>query len=124
MTEHFRTCTRFNYRYRDAHNFKVEKSLYFIGAINDAEVAILKAGLFDGEWFVPEQVGLPPLQAELFQFSKGPTDADHALHELVSIEGQNEIEAGGLLSSISMSELLSRFNKAAFTWDVSLSPYA
>lgn len=38
-----------------------------------------------GELFIAEQIGVPPLYQELWQYSDGPTGRDHPWHEFSAI---------------------------------------
>jgi hypothetical protein len=109
--------SRFSYRYRDANNFKVERTVLLQGSLSAVELDEINALLFDGEWFVPEQVGLPPLQAALYHFSNGPTDADHPLHEFVELA---ECEFPSLENGhepFDCAALLERFRLIGGKWD-------
>jgi hypothetical protein len=48
------------------------------------------AKLEAGEFFVAEQLGVPPLYQALYKWSGGPTSADHCWHEFVGIEVTDE----------------------------------
>lgn len=69
--------TRVCYLYRDASNYKFWGHFVLEGAITRDEVA---AYMIDREWFVPEAIGLEPLQPDDW------TDEDHDFHELHQFE--------------------------------------
>ena len=73
------------YLYRDAHNYKAHATIRLSGTFTPAELAEITAKLDSGTYFVPAQLGLPPLQHQLHTYSAGPTGADHAFHELLEI---------------------------------------
>jgi hypothetical protein len=101
--------SRFSYRYRDANNFKVERTVLLQGSLSAVELDEINALLFDGEWFVPEQVGLAPLQAALYHFSNGPTDADHPLHEFVELAECEVFDSESAHELSDCASLLERF---------------
>lgn len=70
--------TRFTYLYRDASNWKQAGSAVFAGAITAEERETVRAGLDEGQYFIPPQVGLPDLQALFGAW----TDDDHCWHEI------------------------------------------
>ncbi len=65
------------YCYRDAGNTKFWGEIVVSGQVSRKQ---LEKFLFDGEWFVPEQVGLNHLLTEPW------TKLDHILHELHEFE--------------------------------------
>jgi len=75
--------TIFDYLYRDAGNFKAFGRIAFEGRINNADREAIRAKLDSGEFFVAEQIGVPPLYEQLYQWSDGPTTLDHCWHEFV-----------------------------------------
>lgn len=102
------THTVIGYLYRDAANYKVHDSVLLDGVLTEAEIAEIWGKLEGGMWFVPEQVGLPPLQSALYEFSDGPTDDDHAFHELVEIRAVATRAVVGMVHGPA-SEVLARF---------------
>ena len=74
------------------------------------------------EFFVAEQVGIPPLSEKLFEFGGGATSEDHAWHEFggfraASTDFQNTL--GDII--VNAEELLGAFN-AVERWKPELSP--
>ena len=61
----------FEYLYRDAGNYKVFGDIWLTGALSDQERVALVDSLESGEFFVAEQIGVPPLYEELFRESGG-----------------------------------------------------
>lgn len=55
--------TRIEFFYRDANNYKVHNSCVIEGQLNDEQAQIIRDSLCEGEFFIPEQVGL---EAERF----------------------------------------------------------
>jgi hypothetical protein len=76
--------TAFEYRYRDASNYKASGRILLNGRLSDVGRALIIDSLEDGEFFVAEQVGIPPLYEALYQLSDGPTEDDHGWHEFVA----------------------------------------
>jgi hypothetical protein len=116
------TLSRFTYRYRDANNFKIQGEFLLKGVLTLAQICEVKALLFEDEWFVPEQLGLPPLQVGLYHYSNGPTDADHPLHEFVELsecEDACHENTDKLMDSLA---LLARFRAVGGEWDHIFNP--
>lgn len=116
-----RTCCIFEYMYRDAGNFKTDGRLLLSGDVAEAEAVVLRC-LDWGKQFVAEQVGVPSLCREHWEaVEDGPSDLDHAFHELVRLRSatpdERALPIGGTLQ-----ELVQRMQAAAGRWDVTLSP--
>ena len=80
--------TQINYLYRDASNYKAHGEIFVEGFLSQDEKDFIFRILDDGESFIPEQVGFPPLQDELLEYEEENGD-DHVWHELSLI---NEID--------------------------------
>ncbi len=106
--------TALDYLYRDAANFKSFGTLLLAGCFTPAEHAEILAKRDSGTWFIPEQLGLPPLQAGLYAFSNGPTDDDHALHELIALRAANLDEAAVLPTMMTTADFLTRLRAIPF----------
>ncbi len=65
--------TEVNYMYRDASNYKFHGEFVVEGELSNADLVPF---LFEGEWFVPTEVGLPHL------LDLPMNEDDHWLHEL------------------------------------------
>ncbi|QKV17137.1 hypothetical protein [Oricola thermophila] len=92
------TRTRVEYLYRDASNYKRWGEFIVEGKLRKED---LKPFLFDGEWFVPTEVGLPHL------LDLPMTEDDHWLHEFTKFVATDEGE-----SECTSAELISRFRDA------------
>jgi hypothetical protein len=78
--------TTLHYLYRDAANYKVHGHLLLLGACTpDLEARIRAKLLASSDWFIPEQIGIPPLQGALYALSQGPTVDDLSFHELLAL---------------------------------------
>ena len=112
--------TIFEYLYRDSGNFKTFGSIALKGRINNADREAIRAKFDSGEFFIAEQLGVPPLYEQLYQLSDGPTTSDHCWHEFVGFRDSGDPEScaiGGnakdfVMRVMSMNE-----------WDLSLSPH-
>jgi len=70
----------FEYLYRDAANYKAWGTLILRGTATESDLEVLAAQFESGEFFIAEQLGIPPLYAELWDFSNGPSSDDHVWH--------------------------------------------
>ena len=59
------------YLYRDADNYKAFGKILLSGNVTESYVAEIKSFLDFGEIFVAEQVGIPALYSQLWEFSNG-----------------------------------------------------
>lgn len=84
--------TLFNYLYRDADNYKAWGALALDGAVARNRWQAALAKLEAGEFFVAEQLDVPPLYHALYKWSGGPTSADHCWHEFAGIKIADEAE--------------------------------
>jgi hypothetical protein len=74
-----------NYLFRDASNYKFRGDFRLLGKISIDEI---ESYLFEGEFFIPEKIGLPPLRPET------ANEDDHLLH---SIEDWRAVEGATYL---------------------------
>ncbi|WP_305804631.1 hypothetical protein [Stenotrophomonas sp. YIM B06876] len=109
------------YLYRDAGNFKTHGALLLSGYEVGAEAAML--GCLDwGRQFVAEQIGVPSLcEAHWAAVGDGPSDLDHAYHELSCLRPANPNELHSTAHG-TLDALLGRMRAAKGRWDVRLSP--
>jgi hypothetical protein len=54
------------YLYRDASNYKAWGELLIKGVFSETDINLLRSCLYDTEFFVPEEVSIPPLQYKLW----------------------------------------------------------
>lgn len=66
--------------YRDSDNYKQFSTIELTAPLTDEQAMLIVDTLDQGEYFIPEQVGITPLP-----YSKGGTDADHPWHEFVAL---------------------------------------
>lgn len=119
-----RTCamawTIFEYLYRDVGNFKAFGSIAFEGRISNADREAICAKLDSGEFFIAEQIGVPPLYEQLYEWSDGATILDHCWHEFFGFRESGSPECrpiGGNVKDFVMRVTLMK------EWDLSLSPH-
>lgn len=112
----------FEYLYRDAGNFKAWGRLLLEGALTEMQVEEMRFRFDGGEYFIAEQIGVPALYQQLWEYSDGPTESDHVWHEFVALRPaeENDLaigspwgEATALLNAI----------KAISFWNERLSPH-
>lgn len=102
------------YRYRDAANYKANGAVLLSGEATAEHHRRLKASQIDGEYFIPEKVGLPSLRERLYQYSEGvPTSDDHLLHELVELRPATAEEVCAQAAAVPVEALVERFEAAA-----------
>ena len=97
--------TRFEYMYRDGGNYKQFNEVVIKGEFSLEQ---LRPHLYNGDFFVPSEVGLEDLQEYPYQ------DYDHVWHELDSAEPTEDEPT----VEISAEEIVSRFSAAgAVKWE-------
>lgn len=97
--------TRFEYQYRDGHNYKQYNEVVIGGEFTLGQ---LRPYLYEGAFFVPSEVGLNDLQEEPYGA------CDHVWHELVSAEPTEDVATVELRAK----ELVARFRAAgAVGWE-------
>jgi hypothetical protein len=113
--------TAFDYMYRDAGNFKAFGSVLLDGPITKLDEDLVRQSLDGGEYFIAEQVEVPPLYDQLYRWSDGPTESDHCWHEYVGFR-QLTTPSEPTLAITSVREFIGRFAAVA-SWDGRLSPH-
>ena len=112
---------RMEYMYRDADNYKAYGVLYLTGRFETKYERTIVDCLESGELFVAEQVNIPTLYSQLWEYSNGPTMADHAYHEFLSLsltdhKIDKDITIWGTIDNLVKSFLIAKGN-----WDCSKS---
>ncbi|MDH7974163.1 hypothetical protein QH494_18395 [Sphingomonas sp. AR_OL41] len=110
--------TAFEYLYRDASNYKSHSQVYLSGRLSGADRALIVSKLQDGEFFVAEQVGIPPLYEALYALSDGPTDDDHRWHEFSGFVDEPSLVDGPIWGT--SAEFVLAFSKLT-KWDSKIS---
>ena len=111
----------FNYYYRDASNYKVWGSLLLQGLASISDIEELKNSFDSGEFFIAEQVKIPPLYAELWALSGGSSVDDHVWHTFYELRPATDEEINVQVFD-TVENLISKI-KAVKTWNETLSPY-
>lgn len=111
----------FDYFYRDASNYKSWGSLLLEGRATESQLEQLRTQLNCGEFFIAEQVGIPSLYAELWQFSDGPTEDDHVWHTFHELRQAHAEEIAGAPWG-TVADLMARIQNVK-TWNQTLSPH-
>lgn len=112
----------FVYMYRDAANYKAGGQLLLDGTHSEAAEATIRECCDSWNHFVAEQVGVPTLYAELYQFSNGPTTDDIAFHEFQHLRPATQDDLASSPSWGTLDDLIARF-RAVRIWDCTLSPH-
>jgi hypothetical protein len=113
--------TAFDYMYRDAGNFKAFGSVLLKGSVSEADQAMVESRLSGGEFFIAEQIGVPPLYAELYRWSEGPTESDHCWHEFAGFRELTEPPTD-TSAALRATDFVARF-AALNAWNEDLSPH-
>ncbi|MBC7985314.1 MAG: hypothetical protein H7X93_01385 [Sphingomonadaceae bacterium] len=108
------------YRYRDASNFKMHASVLLSGSCRARDSDLIRSTLWCGELFIPEQVGIGPLQHDFEEYSGVPSRDDHVWHEFVALRPASQDEADNLVCAGQKSVLLTAFQNVS-RWDERLS---
>jgi len=114
--------TIFEYLYRDAGNYKSWGKLLLAGSVSQDYSEAIISCLETDNFFVAEQVSIPPLYEELWALSGGKTEDDYAYHQFFELRPATSDEIGELEVFTDTDELLSRFRKVGRRWDYLLSP--
>ena len=98
------------YQYRDAGGYKISGELLIEGVVSENTLKSLRAYLYDAKFFIPKEIGIPPLQPKLWEQFGGPNDDDHEWH---TFEGVRNAEAGDMNHPVwgTEKELVYRFQQ-------------
>jgi len=110
--------TAFDYMYRDADNFKAFGTIILEGELSIDDRTLIQSRMESQEFFIAEQVGIPPLQRQLYRWSNGPTASDHCWHEFVGFREAKDLER--FVGAIPAREFVARFQLVR-EWDEQLS---
>ena len=111
----------FEYLYRDASNYKSWGTLVLRGATTASDLEVLKSKFESGEFFIAEQLGIPPLYAELWEFSNGPSIDDHVWHSFYALRLATEEDITEPIFG-TVENLISKIG-AVKEWEPELSPH-
>ncbi len=76
--------TQFEYLYRDAGNYKAFGAVLLDGALSTEELEGVRNLFPNDGFFIAEQIGVPALYGQLYQWSDGPTQDDHCWQEFLT----------------------------------------
>ena len=113
--------TVFEYCYRDAGNYKAYGQILLEGAVSTADVQNLQKHFESGEFFIAEQLGIPPLYDEMWALSGGPTQDDHVWHTFHGMR-QAGLEVPRVRVFDTADNLISKI-RAVVDWNQTLSPH-
>ena len=83
------------YLYRDASNYKEYGEILIEGVFSDTDVQRIRKYMYDkGQFFIPEEIGIQPLQPKLWAKYNGPAEDDHQWHsiECIHIAKQEDLQ--------------------------------
>jgi hypothetical protein len=99
-----------SYRYRDAANYKAHGAVLLSGEATSDHHRRLRESLIDGEYFIPERVGILSLREQLYgDTGAGATRDDHLLHELVDLRPATRHEIASMTPVAGVEEFVMRF---------------
>lgn len=102
--------TKIHYLYRDADNYKVHNSCVIKGVLTPEQINVILSCCDAGEYFIPNQVGLPERKFEKFD-----PQVDHCWFEL----NRDDFEYPGRTSD-GMPPFTMRRTIPMSTWSVSV----
>lgn len=109
-----------DYLYCDAGNYKALGSIWLGGTLTDAERTELIGCLESDEFFVAEQIGLPPLYSALYEHGGGPNEDDHAWHTFSGFREAAELPQKAEIE-FSAPSVLAAFRASKRNWRPELS---
>lgn len=116
-----RDFSLFEYCYRDASNYKSWGALLLQGYASNADIEDLQRHFDSGCYFIAEQLCIPPLYAELWAFSGGPSIDDHVWHTFHALRPATAQEMDAPVFD-TFENFLQKV-KAVQVWDETLSPH-
>ncbi len=113
--------TIFEYAYIDGSNYKSFGQIHLSGGVSSDQNILVAAKLESGQFFVAEQLGIPPLYDGLFKYSNGSTPDDHGWHVFIGLRNKMNHEVlVDLPAWGSVDQLLAKFRNVK-EWEPSLS---
>ena len=111
----------FEYFYRDASNYKSCGFVLLNGAAASCDIEKLSNHFESGCYFIAEQLCLPPLYAELWALSNGPTSDDHVWHTFHALRAASALEIEAPVFG-EVEKLIQQI-VATSKWNETLSPH-
>jgi hypothetical protein len=116
-----RDFSLFEYCYRDASNYKSWGFLLLQGPASSADIEDMQRHFDSGSYFIAEQLCIPPLYAELWAFSGGPSIDDHVWHTFNALRPATAQDMEAPVFD-TFENFLQKV-KAVQVWDETLSPH-
>ncbi len=116
-----RDFSLFEYRYRDASNYKSWGFLLLQGSASSSDIEDLRRRFDSGSNFIAERLCIPPLYAELWAFSGGPSIDDHVWHTFIALRPATAQDMEAPVFD-TVENFLQKV-KAVQAWDETLSPH-
>jgi len=112
----------FEYQYRDASNYKARGQVLLDGSAKDDDLKALRAKLESGEFFIPEQVGIQPLQPRLWAACgcAPDVDLDHCWHEFEGLRDATAEDLAEFTCWGTVASFVATFREVG-EWDVTCS---
>lgn len=112
----------FEYLYRDAGNYKAFGQVMLTGVHTEEDIQAIRDACESGEYFIAEQIHIPALYGELYEYGGGPTVDDHVFHEALLLRDVLA-EDPPTAPWGSVAELVASFRDTDGKWDYTLSPH-
>lgn len=104
--------TKIEYLYRDASNYKKINQVIVSGTFDEAQKESIRDCLFEGEYFIPRQVGFPEIRFDKL------TEDDQCWFEL-SVENFSVMSLPAEIQ-MSVEDVVNAFLAAKDNWDDSI----
>ena len=79
------------YQYRDASGYSVNDELLIEGLVSKDDLKALRPYFYDGEFFIPEEIGITPLQPMLWE-KFGYSEDDHEWHKFIDVREAHAVD--------------------------------
>ena len=89
--------TKISYMYRDASNYKVHEEVILEGTMTEEQWQKIREHLYDGEFFIPDVLGMEGLQWKLGEYDE---EEDHCYHELTGYEPTDKRSCGTSVQTV------------------------
>lgn len=118
--DRIRSVTSFDYMYRDAGNFKSYGFILLLGRFSKSDASQITETMESGEFFIAEQIGIPPLYDTLFRLSDGMIASDHTWHSFIAMR---HIKCSTMIGPFwgTVEDLVRAFVSVS-VWDDTFSP--
>lgn len=106
----------FKYLYRDASNYKSRALVLLRGPLRAGDAGHIEQTLECELYFIPEAVGLKPLQPALARDNSGPSSDDHSWHEFLGFRAASDDDLSRLPCWGDKDHMIRRFTEVS-EWD-------